>query len=561
MSVQWDPLLTAATARELNTELSGGRARALLLDPQEHRLVLFMREHTLAIELHPLAGWISLLPPNDPYPGALSYPFRVSRVHSPVDETILLIEMRPVRGPGEPEEIVVELIGNRRNAVVVGRRSRKIRHTLIPRPGQARSLAPGSVYEPPTPTHRWGGDALPGTEISREDWERAVSRLGGDIEGRRAAVLRGVAWSSSLNVHLLLDPQGWKAWSRIRDPANWRAFLCNTKHGLQPYPVPLELDSAVSEGEGDRAAVRPTTFETLIEAFRGSRESEPSGRLAPALLVPPALRHEMERRLERAESRRRSLRTQLERLLDPDIQRGFGDLILARFSSIPRGASRVKLRDFEGRDVEIDLDPTVTPDENAKRYYQNAARSQRARETLPSLIRKADEAVQKWSRVLSDAARGVIHPMDQLLDASSRMPSSNERSGARGGRLPYRRFVTTGGLEVRVGRGAKQNDELTFHHSAPTDIWLHALQSAGAHVILRWPNKENPPRNDLAEAATLAALHSSARHSGSVPVAWTRRRHVRKPRGSAPGSVVPERTKTVFLKPDAELIHRLAADD
>ncbi|HET9948080.1 MAG TPA: NFACT RNA binding domain-containing protein, partial [Longimicrobiales bacterium] len=128
-----------------------------------------------------------------------------------------------------------------------------------------------------------------------------------------------------------------------------------------------------------------------------------------------------------------------------------------------------------------------------------------------------------------------------------------------GSALPYRVWTSSGGLEIRVGRGARYNDDLTFRHSAPGDVWLHARHTAGAHVILRWPGPGRPPARDLAEAATLAALHSKARTSGKAPVDWTLRKYVRKPRGSPPGRVVAERVETLFVEPDPSLLERLAA--
>ena len=76
-------------------------------------------------------------------------------------------------------------------------------------------------------------------------------------------------------------------------------------------------------------------------------------------------------------------------------------------------------------------------------------------------------------------------------------------------------------------------------------------------MVLRWRGDGNPPTRDLAEAAVLAALHSKARTSGSVPVDWTRRKYVRKPRRSPPGQVLVERTKTLFVAPDPRLEERL----
>lgn len=542
MSVRWDALLAAASARELDEELRGSRVRSLLLDGKAHRLLLFMRECTLSLELHPLDGWLSLLPPHPPPSGALPYPFLVSGVHSPPDESMLVLGMRPARGQGEPEEIVVELIGNRRNAVVLGVRSRTIRHSLFARSGQSRSFTVGSIYTPPPPTRRWGIGPSP-----KEEWDALLSSPASQGEDRRGRLLRQVAWSSSLNAHLLLDSDGWAAWTRIQDPSRWGGFLHDAGQGSQPYPVSL--------AEGAEPAA------SLLDAFCAARSRAPAARPAAALLVPPALIDELERRLERAQSRLKSLRGQLERAQDPEIQRGLGDLILARFSEIRRGSAGLKLLDFEGREVEIRLDPSLTPNENASRFYQEAARSERARETLPPLIGKAERAVDKWAGALSRAAAG--EPVDPLVSIPGPLGKKppGEPSARAGRALPYKRFFSTGGLEIRVGRGARHNDALTFHHSAPTDIWLHVQQSAGAHVILRWPKRETPPRQDLAEAATLAALHSSDRHAGSVPVVWTRRRHVRKPRGSSAGSVVPERTKTVFVTPDRDLIERLTVNE
>jgi predicted ribosome quality control (RQC) complex YloA/Tae2 family protein len=126
---------------------------------------------------------------------------------------------------------------------------------------------------------------------------------------------------------------------------------------------------------------------------------------------------------------------------------------------------------------------------------------------------------------------------------------------------PYRLYRTSGGLEVRVGRNARANDDLTFRHSAPDDVWLHAQSVPGSHVILRWPDAEGaPPARDLEEAATIAAVHSRARSSGLVAVDWTRRKYVRKPRGAPPGSVTIQRVKTLFVEPVEEVAERLRSD-
>ncbi|HEX5726329.1 MAG TPA: NFACT RNA binding domain-containing protein, partial [Longimicrobiaceae bacterium] len=126
-----------------------------------------------------------------------------------------------------------------------------------------------------------------------------------------------------------------------------------------------------------------------------------------------------------------------------------------------------------------------------------------------------------------------------------------------GERKPFRVYRTSGGLEVRVGRTSRDNDRLTFGHAAPGDVWLHARSVPGSHVVLRWSAEGSPPARDLEEAGVLAAWFSKARSSGTVAVDWTRRKHVRKPRGAPPGRVTVQHAKTLFVSPDPALEERL----
>ena len=210
--------------------------------------------------------------------------------------------------------------------------------------------------------------------------------------------------------------------------------------------------------------------------------------------------------------------------------------------------------DFDGSIVEVELDPSLPPHENASMCYERAGRAERARERLPGLIARAKAEAQRLDGLLEQARVGEL-AVEAIL---AELPSGAKEATRRGASsLPYRTYRSSGELEIRVGRGARHNDDLTFHHSAPDDIWLHARHAAGAHVVLRWRGEGNPPAKDLAEAAVLAAFHSKARSSGAVPVDWTRRKYVRKPRKAPPGEVLVERARTVFVEPNAAVEGRL----
>lgn len=551
--MQWDPLLAAALARELDGRLRGARVRSLLLDRASRRLILFLHDRTLAAELASREGWVTLLPPWEPPPGAISCPYSVGSVRAPPDESILILGLGRGRRGRRPREIILELIGNQRNAVVVEREGRTVRHLLVARRGGARALKVGTAYRPPARRERAGWDG----RLGAGEWRELIPRPAGGPDGR-AAILRRVAWTSRMNVDALTGPGGWERWRDMVEPRSWGGFLSGRAGKRFPYPVALPpggrgRDGAAGAGAGTAAVERPTLLDAIREAREGAGTADP----VEVLALPPGLLAHALQRLGRARRRVASLRRQARVAPDPARARQTGNLLLARLSGLPPRARQVTLDDFAGGRLTIDLDPALTVAENAERLFREAARAERARAALPDLIREAESEASRWRRVTDRLRKGEIDPALASVHSREATPGKDRRTA--GGGLPYRSFRSSGGLEIRVGRGARANDDLTFRHSRPDDIWMHVRQSPGAHVILRWKGEGRPPRRDLLEAAALAALHSGARHAGSAAVSWTRRKYVRKPRGSPPGRVATERTETVFVTPDPAILTRLAA--
>jgi NFACT protein RNA binding domain len=165
--------------------------------------------------------------------------------------------------------------------------------------------------------------------------------------------------------------------------------------------------------------------------------------------------------------------------------------------------------------------------------------------------------VRSMERALASMPQRIAAFEIAPADAPAPETQLERQAAARAPARPFRTYRSSGGLEIWVGRGAASNDTLTFHESSPRDVWLHARDAAGAHVVLRWSREEPPPARDLEEAAVLAAWHSKSRGSGLVPVDWTRRKYVRKAKGGAPGLVLVQRSETVFVKPDERVERRL----
>lgn len=541
--MRWDSPLLATLARTLEDRLRGARLRAVAPDFDAQRMALHFREATLLIRLHPNESGIFLLDPVEPPPDARPLAARLRSVATPTDDRILIFSFLRVRGRPAQADLVVEWITNRHNLVLTEGPDRIARMVYTTREGD-RPVRQGQPYRLPPPRPREGGDG----PVTAERWREVLDALPPGRDGRRT-LMSTFAWTSPLNVDALLalDPdEGWRLWSELagvaRGEGEAEPVLLETNRGLQPYPIALPGTPS-----------RPMA--SLLAAVEEATQAG-GAEVAPTLL-PAALLDRLDRHIDLLRTRCARLEEQLASLADPDREQALGDLILARYAEVPQGVGRVTLTDFEGRAVEVTLDPTLTPHENARTRYDEAARIRRAAERLPGLAAEARVAWESACALKRQAEGGEV----SAEELRSALPDITPAGGGDGApALPYRRYRSSGGLEIRVGRGSKRNDDLTFRHSAPDDIWLHARDTAGAHVILRWPHDGNPPGRDLAEAAVLAALGSKARTSGSVPVDWTRRKYVRKPRKAPPGLVAPSRVQTVFVEPDSDLEVRLRAD-
>ena len=115
-------------------------------------------------------------------------------------------------------------------------------------------------------------------------------------------------------------------------------------------------------------------------------------------------------------------------------------------------------------------------------------------------------------------------------------------------KLPYR-LIHFQGFEIRVGKGARENDELLRYHTTKTDHWLHAKDVSGSHVIIRNPNKQDIPQSVIEKAAQVAAHYSKAKSEGLAAVMVTERKYVRKPKGAHPGMVKVDHAETVLVTP------------
>ena len=204
-------------------------------------------------------------------------------------------------------------------------------------------------------------------------------------------------------------------------------------------------------------------------------------------------------------------------------------------------------------DETIPVDPRFSPVQNAQGYFEKAKKSRLAynesRQRLGELRKSATLAESLLGKAEAVQTKEELNRF--MIDKASDLDrfGIGEKAKERE-QLPFRIFTVDGGFEVWAGKSSRNNDELTMKYAKPNDLWFHARGASGSHVILKTNSGRGEPGKKAREqAAAIAAYYSKMKNAKMVPVAMTEKKHVHKPKGSAPGSVSLEREKVIFAEP------------
>jgi predicted ribosome quality control (RQC) complex YloA/Tae2 family protein len=241
-----------------------------------------------------------------------------------------------------------------------------------------------------------------------------------------------------------------------------------------------------------------------------------------------------------------------------------GHLLKANLHLAKKGQDSLSVLDFEGCETVIPLDPKRTPVANMERFY---AKAKRLKKAAPKIEKRREETREKQTGLaalldeIEEADPGRLDAIEKEIReafpfAARRVRSKKARQDVR---LPFREYAISNGRPARVGRSAKDNDELTLRYAGPNDLWLHVRGRSGSHVVVPMGRGEDPTPELLVDAAHLAAHFSDARNDTDVDVVYTKRRYVQKPKGAAPGSVRLLKEKTIGLRVEKERLRRIKA--
>lgn len=238
----------------------------------------------------------------------------------------------------------------------------------------------------------------------------------------------------------------------------------------------------------------------------------------------------------------------------------YGDLIIANLYRMKNNEDSVMLKNFfseEQEIVKIPLDPKLTPNDNAQRYYKRYRKAKTTLELQTDELAKTKEEFEYLEGIrhtIDNATEieDVDDIRDELQDGGyiTNVYSSYSKRTKPSVSMP-RKFVTKEGYVIAVGKNNRQNEELTLRWASPHDMWLHVRGGQGSHVVIR-TDKREVPMDVIYKAAKLAAYYSKEREAGVVEVDYTYVKHVRKLKKDKPGKVIYYNSKTVSVKAEID---------
>ncbi len=581
----FDSVVMSAVVAELSARLAGGRiSRVFQPQPDELALLIYAggKNHRLLISANARFARIHLSrvekrnPPIPPTFCMLMRKYieggRILAVRQPGRERICRLHIGVTDELGNPAEfvLVAEIMSKHSNVVLVGPQGRIVDaiRRVSEEVNRYRELLPGLPYVPPPPLGKTDPTALTPqqfgalTDPPALAWQVVLDRVDGlsPLLAREVIARAGFAAEAPWPA---VSPQAEAVVAAARlittpPDAYAPALLYDREGTLKDFHVlPLQHWPGQAQGSFDSPSA-------CIDAFFGCREGD--DRLAALRGSLTKLVRDEAVRVRRKLTLQQAALTSAENAEDLRVT---GELITANLWQIHNGDAEAVVSNYydpEGGVVRIELDPALSPSENAQLYYHRYQKARSGRTAIIAQLEKSRgevayldqvEAMLREAAALPELAeiRAELQSEGYIGEKKARREAP-PRSGG-GGRdekaAPPLTLLSSDGLEIWVGRNNRQNDYLTLKLAAPGDLWFHTKDIPGSHVILRVPPGREIPELAVHEAAALAAYHSKGRESASVPVDYTARKHVRKPAGAKPGMVIYEHQKTLWVTPDPEL--------
>lgn len=561
--MSFDGVFTHLMVKELQDQLTSGRVNKIH-QPYENEVVFVIRSqgknHKLLLSAHPTYARVqctTIAYSNPETPPNFLMMLR-KYLEGAILESIEQIDndrvihfhftRRDELGDLQALVLIVELMGRHSTILLMNKTSGKIVDT-IKHIGHSqntyRTLLPGAVYVAPPKQSTLNPFTASRTKIF-EELSTLDPLTAKELQQRFQGLGRDTV--EELIARINANPN-----EKLRQ---WEAFFTELTQELAPsylqsekkeYFTPIPYPSLM---DATTTVTHYQTLSELLDAFYHDKAERDRVKQQGGELL-KKVENELKRNQLKLKKRQQTLRDSE----NAEEFRQKGELLTTFMSQVPRGATSVDLENYyeENRLLTIKLDPALSPNQNAQKYFQRYQKLKNAVKLIHQQIAETKEEIAYLESVLAQLE--IASPMDLAVIREELIAQGyvKNRTKQRKKVAPSQpeRFVSSDGTEILVGKNNLQNDQLTLKTARKSDIWLHTKNIPGSHVIIR---SDDPSETTLMEAAELAAYFSKYRQSAQVPVDYVQVKHIRKPNGAKPGFVIYENQKTLYVTPDKDIL-------
>ena len=457
------------------------------------------------------------------------------------------------------KKLVVELMGRTCNIYLLGPDDRIL--DCLRRVGldeTARAALPGLVYQAPSPVEKQDPIAL-----EKEDYVNLLTQSGADLlcdrlmdklGGLSPLVCREAALYAAGDTDARVEAM------QPEDAAD-KLLLFFTEHLNHSAPwfyaqkdgTPKQFAFCPIRQYGD--CQQAESFGALLDSYYTLRDKKDAMRQKGQ-----GLRKTVSNLCQRLRRKMAIQEKELAATFDRERLRQLGDIVTANLHKITRGQPALEAEDFYDIDMKtitIPLSVTLSPQQNAAKYYKDYARMKTAEKELTHQLELGEQELRYLESVLEELDRAdselALEEIRQELQAGGYVRADSSKKRMKQSKLPPLRFESTDGYPIYVGRNNRQNEELTFKLARKDDLWLHAQKVHGSHVIISCSGT-NPPDNTITQAAQLAAYYAEKGAGQNLPVDVTPVKQVKKIPGGKPGMVIYHTYKTVIVNPYPDIV-------
>jgi predicted ribosome quality control (RQC) complex YloA/Tae2 family protein len=567
--MSFDGLVTKAMVDELVCTLKGGRINKVH-QPYKNEMILTIRANgvnqKLLLSAHPSYARVQFT--NEAYDNPSQPPMFcmllrkhieghiLEDVYQVKNDRMIIFEIKGRNEIGDIsyKQLIIEIMGRHSNIILVDK-TRNIILDCIKHVSFAvnsyRAILPGQPYIFPPEQHK-----LNPFEAGEEDVLEKVDFNGGRLDKQ---LVEHFAGTSPLFAKEVIFQSGLANRSTV--PATFIRLINRISTGdISP--------SIISAGGKDAFYLFP------LEHLKGEIKTFPSlSEMLDRFYFGKAERdrvkqqgNDIERFIsnekEKNEKKIEKLKDTLKEAEKAEQYQLFGELLTANLYAAKKGMKEIEVLNYydeNGGTIVIPLNPRKSPSENAQKYFSKYQKAKNALTVVEEQIHLALAEVSYFDnlqqQVQAASPKDIQEIREELVDGGY----IRERQKRHGKKLQNAKpvldhFISSDGTEIIVGKNNKQNDYLTNKLAARDEIWFHTKDIPGSHVVIR---SKDPSDETIREAAILAAYFSKARNSSSVPVDYTKVRHVKKPGGAKPGFVIYDNQQTVYVTPDEELVLKL----